>query len=108
MNRSHNSSVLFLRDLSLPLIDPMQINLIEAEIAGCGRIVSVPIRCEIEVGFARHDNMHSAAMHVCNGKPVRRFQAGLGREERPDANTRVCHSSLGHPRLGGGKQCKQQ
>jgi hypothetical protein len=30
----------------------VQIDLIEAEIAGCGRIVSVPIRCEIEMGFA--------------------------------------------------------
>jgi hypothetical protein len=30
----------------------MQINLIEAEIAGCGRIVSIPIRREIEMGFA--------------------------------------------------------
>jgi hypothetical protein len=29
----------------------VQINLIEAEIAGCGRIVSVPIRSEIEMGF---------------------------------------------------------
>jgi len=75
-NRRHNSSVLFLRDLRLPLIDPMQINLIEAEIAGCGRIVSVPIRSEIEMGFARHDYMH-AALHVCNGEPIRRIQAGL-------------------------------
>jgi hypothetical protein len=38
----------------------VQINLIEAEIAGCGRIVSVPIRSEIEMFFARHDYMHPA------------------------------------------------
>jgi hypothetical protein len=35
--------------------------------------VSVAIRSEIEVGFARHDHMHPAALHVCNGEPVRRF-----------------------------------
>jgi hypothetical protein len=51
-NRRHNSSVLFLSDLSLPFIDPMQINLIEPEIAGCGRIVSVPTRSEIEMFFS--------------------------------------------------------
>jgi hypothetical protein len=51
-NRSHNRSVLFLRDFRLPLIDLVQNNLIESEIAGCGRIVSVPIRSEIEMFFA--------------------------------------------------------
>jgi hypothetical protein len=30
----------------------VQNNLIEPEIAGCGRIVSVPSRSEIEMGFA--------------------------------------------------------
>jgi hypothetical protein len=34
------------------LIDPVQIDLIEAEIAGCGRIVSVTVRSEIEMAFA--------------------------------------------------------
>jgi hypothetical protein len=42
----------FFPDLGLPLIDPVQINLIESEIAGCGRIVSVAIRSEIEMFFA--------------------------------------------------------
>jgi hypothetical protein len=30
----------------------VQVNLIEAKIAGCGGIVSVPIGSEIEMGFA--------------------------------------------------------
>jgi hypothetical protein len=33
--------------------------LIEAEIAGCGRVVSVPIRGEIEMGLSGHDDMHA-------------------------------------------------
>src|SRR5208282_5029005 len=65
----HKSSVFFFDDLILPLVDPVQINLIEAEIAGCGRIVSVAIRSEIEMVFAGHHYMHSAALHVCNGEP---------------------------------------
>jgi hypothetical protein len=75
-NRRHHRSVLFLRDLSPPLIDPVQINLIEAEIAGCGRIVSVPICGEIEMGFARHDYMHPATK-VRNREPIRRIQVRL-------------------------------
>jgi hypothetical protein len=51
-NRRHNSSVLFLLDLRVPLIDPAQNDLIEPEIAGRGRIVSVPTRSEIEMCFA--------------------------------------------------------
>jgi hypothetical protein len=42
-------------------------------------------------------------MQVCNGEPVRRIQARLRRDKRPNANARVCHS-----RLDGGKQSEQQ
>jgi len=90
------------------LIDPVQIDLIEAEIAGCGRIVSIPSRSEIEMVFARHDYMHPSAMYVCNGKQVRRIQAGLRRDKRPDTNARVWRSRLRKGRLRGGEQCKQQ
>src|SRR5271155_2251249 len=42
-NRRHYTSVLFLFHLRLLLIDPAQLNLIESEIAWCGRLVSVRI-----------------------------------------------------------------
>jgi hypothetical protein len=102
-NRGNKSSVLFLDDLILPLVDPVQINLIEAEIARRGRIVPVPIRSEIEMGLARHDYMHSAALNVCNGEPIRRIQARLRRDERPDASARVWRSRLRNGKLRGGK-----
>jgi hypothetical protein len=76
--------------------------LIECEIAWCGRIVSVPICCEIEMGFAGHDYMHPV-MQRCYGEPVRRIQTRPRRDERPPAKARVCHS-----RLGGGKQAEQK
>ena len=94
-------SFLFL-DLRLPLIDPAQLNLIEREIARCGRMVPVPICSEIEMGFAGHDDMR-AVMHRCYGEPVRRIQARLRRDERPRANARVCGS-----RLDGGNQSEQK
>jgi hypothetical protein len=52
--------------------------------------------------------MHLAAMYVCNGEPVRRIEAGLRRDERPDANARVWRSRLRNGELRGGKQYKQQ
>jgi hypothetical protein len=68
--------------------------------------VSVRIRGEIEMGFARHDDMRPA-MQRCNGQPVRRIQAGLCREKRPGTEpgpkVRVCSS-----RLYCGKHSEQQ
>jgi hypothetical protein len=76
--------------------------LIEREIAWCGRLVSVPICSEIEMGFAGHNYMHPV-MQRCYGEAVRRVQTRLRRDERPGAKARVCHS-----RLDGGKQSEQK
>ena len=87
-NRRHDGSVLFLLHLGVPLIDPVQLNLIETEIARRGRFVSVAIRSEIDMGFAGHDHVQPV-IRMCNGKPVRRIQARVRRDERPEANARV-------------------
>jgi hypothetical protein len=81
-NRGYRSSILFLFDLRLSLINPAQLDLIEREIAWCGRLVAVRICGEIEMGFAGHDDMRPS-MHRRYGEPVRRIETGLRRDERP-------------------------
>ena len=63
LNRRHDSSVLLLLHLGLLLIDPAQLDLIERRIAWYGRVVSVRLRGEIEVGLAGHDDMHAIMQH---------------------------------------------
>ena len=88
-------------------IDLVQINLIEAEVAGRGRIVSVAAGGEIEMVFARHDDMN-VAMDVRNGKAVRRIEGCLRGDERPDTDARVWRSRLRNGKLRGGEQCEEQ
>jgi len=42
-------------------------------------------------------------MQMCNGEPVRRIQARLRRDERPDTEAGIWHA-----RLDGGKKSEQQ
>jgi hypothetical protein len=63
--------------------------LIERQIAWCGRLVSVRICSEIEMGFAGHDYVRPG-MHRRYGEPVRRIQTRLRSDQRPGAKARVC------------------
>ena len=101
-NRRHDRSILFLLDLRLAVIDPVQLNLIEPQIARRRRGVSVLIRSDIEMGLAGHDDVQRV-MQGGNGEPVGRIQAGLRREQRPGADARVCSS-----RLEGTEKSQQQ
>src|ERR1700760_1869935 len=61
----------------------------------------VPIGREIQMGFARHDDMHTVVKR-CDGKPVWRVQAGLGRKKCPGT-----YAGVRSTRLEGSKQSKQ-
>ena len=77
----------------MPLVDPVQLDLIECRVARNGRFVPVPARREIHSLIARHDHMHRV-MKIGDGEFVGRIEGTLRRDELPGANARV-----GRPQL---------
>jgi hypothetical protein len=84
--------------------------LIERQIARCRRVVSVEFRCEIEVGLARHHDMHSI-MQRRDREFVGGIQSRLRGDELPGANAGVfgvLEAEIRDSKLNGGDQCEQR
>ena len=88
MNSRHQSTVFLLRDCPLPLINPVQFNLIKPKIARRWRWVPTLIRGEIEMRLTGHDNVHPIMLRGYR-KPVRRIEVRFRRDQRPGADARV-------------------
>jgi len=87
-NGGDQFSIFHLSHFRLPLIDLVDFNLIEAEISGCGRGMSVRFGGEIKVRFAGHHNVQ-LVLHGSDGKFIGRIKRGLRGDQRPGANARI-------------------
>ena len=87
-NRGDQRAVFHLFHFGLTLIDPMQLNLIEAEVSRCGRYMIVGFRGEIKVPVARHHDMQLIP-HGRDGKFVGRLKGRLRGGQRPGTNAGI-------------------
>ena len=78
---------------NLVLVGAVQLNLVEAEIAGRGRLVAVRTGREVKMRFAGDDDVRSVR-HVRDGEPVGRVHARLRGNERPGPGAGISASRL--------------
>ena len=106
-NSRNLNPILLLPDLGLLFTGSAQLDFIEPWVARDRRFMSVPFRSEIDMGFARHDDMHPI-MNRCDGELVGRFKRRLRGDERPraDAGVRSIESGRGS-KLNRGDQSKK-